>query len=112
MSELIASVNASKSSVSSAGDVPFCYYKALVADKPSMRHLLSILRLIWVSGQWCAGRRPRLSRVEILPDWHCLSWSEQMEIAKQHNLRIAFLQDNPKRFGSASRVRYEQYKSV
>ena len=35
-----------------------------------------------------------------------------MEIAKQHNLRIAFLQDNPKRFGSASRVRYEQYKSA
>ena len=34
--------------------------------------------------------------MEILPDWHCLSWSEQMEIAKQHNLRVAFLHDNPK----------------
>ena len=38
-----------------AGDVPFCYYKALVTGKPSMRHLLSILRSIWVSGHWRAG---------------------------------------------------------
>ena len=112
LGELVASVRASKSTSSAAGDVPFCYYKALVGDTPSMRLVLGILRSIWTSGPWVSGQRPRLSRVRDLPDWDTLGLQDRIDVAKEHNLRVEFLQDNPKRLGSASRDRYQLYKSA
>ena len=88
----------------SAGDAqcPVEYYQALEEDPETRVYLREVIGAFWASGSFPGDEIPNGP-----PDLA----EPTIRLARSKSWRVSFRQDNPKKAGSASWIRYESYKA-
>ena len=89
------------------GDDGICaeLYKALLEDHSTENLLYDVLIACWKTGSYPGDEVKVNTLAEDLRQ-------PTIEIARRENWRISYVQENPKRMNTASRDRYEIYKSA
>ena len=89
------------------GDDGICaeLYKALLEDDSTKTLLFDILIACWKTGSYPGDEVTMSTLAEDLR-------LPTIELARNENWRISYVQENPKRVNSISRERYEIYKSA
>ncbi len=93
-------------------ELPAEFCGTLLKDETALSVLVDLLVKIWRSGAWEGHRRPVRVDRHSLADWNGWGTRQKLRAAREFGLRVAWMQENPKRPGSRSHARYEMYKSA
>ena len=113
--EVAEALAAAKNGVATADKaLPAEFCKCMLEDEAALAVFTEFLQRIWISGSWDAGQRPVEDIKVDLRDWVTMSQKEQLQWAERLDLRLHWMQDNPKDPGPdrASHARYEKYKTA
>ncbi|MEC7280596.1 MAG: reverse transcriptase domain-containing protein, partial [Verrucomicrobiota bacterium] len=93
-------------------ELPAEFCGTLLKDEAALSILVNLLVKIWRSGTWEGHRRPMHVDRHSLLGWNGWGARKKLRAAREFGLRVAWMQENPKRPGSRSHARYEMYKSA
>ena len=93
-------------------ELPAEFCGTLLKDEAALSILVNLLVKIWRSGTWEGHRRPIHVDRHSLSGWNGWGARKKLRAAREFGLRVAWMQENPKRPGSRSHARYEMYKSA
>ena len=112
---LAEALAAAKNGVATADkSLPAEFCKCMLEDEAALAVCTEFLQRTWNSGSWDGGMRPVEDIQVDLRDWDTMSQKEQLQWAEKLDLRLHWMQDNPKDPGPdrASHTRYETYKKA
>ena len=113
--EVAEALAAAKNGVATADkSLPAEFCKCMLEDEAALAVFTEFLQRTWNSGSWDGGLRPVEDIQVDLRDWDSMSQKEQLQWAEKLDLRLHWMQDNPKDPGPdrASHTRYETYKKA
>ena len=68
----------------------------MLEDEAALAVFTEFLQRTWISGSWDGGLRPVEDIQVDLRDWDTMSQKEQLQWAEKLDLRVHWMQDNPK----------------